>query len=184
MKPNFKELQWFRLANSTPAPGFYEFKDRFLRRFAVFDGYAIQRIPRHCWTCEGTGMYSEDQECRSCGGDGIYRVSEHWLECWRLGDATYHRPIEPLPHWQHDGATMREEIHGRIQHAPVSSKVARRAFYRLLLRFEPVHFFFQVSADVKRQLSAWRARHYWRLMKLRDKLDLFPAVEDRDSVPF
>lgn len=182
MKPNAKELQWFRLANAGHPPGFYPFKDRFLKRFAVFDGYCLQEIERECWTCEGSGFYSKDETCRKCGGDGIYRTDTNWLECWNLVGTTYHRPIDPLPHWQREGAPMKEMIHGKIQHAPVPQATARRAFYRLLLRFEPVNFFYQVSDDVKRQLSNWRARHYWRLMKLRDKLDLFPAVQD--DVPF
>lgn len=178
-----KDLNWFSLANAGHPPGFYPFKDRFLKRFAMFDGYCLQEIERECWTCEGSGEYVKGEPCRKCGGDGIWRTDTNWLECWNLSDKVYHRPIDPLPHWQRESAPMRESISGRIKHAPVRDVVARRAFY-LLLRHEPVNFFHQVSDDIRRQLSNWRARHYWKLMRLRDKLDLFPAVNKDDTVPF
>lgn len=194
-----KDHHWFRIANAGHPSGFYPFKDRFLRRYGIFDGYCLQEIDQHCWTCEGSGFYTKDEPCLQCGGDGIFRKDLNWLECWQLGESTYHRPIDPIPHWQREGVKMHPMIYGRIKHTftkkhpesplfadivyEISDTVARRAFYRLLLRHEPVNFFHQISDDIKRRLSNWRARHYWRLMKLRDKLDLFPAV-DRDEVPF
>lgn len=184
MKPNARELEWFRIANSGHPPGFYPFKDRMLRRFAERDGYDLQRIDQFCWSCEGSGEYAKGIECQKCGGDGIYRTIEVWLERWNLCGTIYHRPVDPIPHYQREGQ-VRGEIQGRIHHAPVTASAARRSFYRLLVRFEPVTFYNQILADVKSKSLQYRAVWAWRLMRLRDKLDLFPATpKAHDEVPF
>ena len=183
MRLNAKELAWFKIANSGHPSGFYPFKDRFLRRFAERDGYDLQHVEQFCWTCEGSGEYVKGELCRKCDGSGVYRTVEVWLERWNLCGTIYHKPVDPIPHWQREGQ-VRGEIQGRIQHAPVSDLAARRSFYRLLLRFEPVNFYDQVCADVKARALHYRAVWAWRLMRLRDKLDLFPAVEKSDEIPF
>lgn len=178
-----KDHHWFRIANAGHPSGFYPFKDRFLRRFGMFDGYDLQTIQQHCWTCEGSGEYMTGDDCRKCCGSGVYRTVEVWLERWDLSGTIYHRPVDPIPHWQREGQ-VRGEIEGRIQHAPVTAIAARRSFYRLLLRHEPVNFYHQVCAEIKAGALHHRAVWTWRLMKLRDKLDLFPAVEKHEDVPF
>lgn len=186
MKPTAKELMWFRIANSGHPPGFYPFKDRFLKRFATFDGYDQQIITKECWTCEGSGLYRADETCRSCGGDGVYRTDKHWLERWILCGSIYHRPLNYSEAWEVAKTNKPVDIiEGRIQHAPVTDGAARRAFYRLLLRFEPVNFYHQVCADIHARALHHRAVWAWRLMRLRDKLDLFPAVKEaHDDIPF
>lgn len=198
MKPNARELHWFWTANAGHPYGWYAFKDRFLKRFATLIGYCLQEIERECWTCDGSGLYTTDETCRKCGGDGIYRRDENWLECWQLGDVIYHRPIDPLPHWQRKGVTMLPTIYGRIQHRrktphplsplwpdieeEVSHKSAQRAFLRLLLRFEPMNFYWHVVSLIKAGITQRQASIRFKLIRLRNKLDLFPTVPD--DVPF
>lgn len=183
MKPS-REHEWFRLANSNPPAGFYDFKDRFLRRFAVRAGWDKQTIEHDCWSCDGTGVffYGGDAQCRKCSGSGVYRTTEHWLERWDLGGAIYHRPASwnDVP-WPRPAVV--ELIEGRIKHAEVSPAVARRAFRRLLLRHEPVTFYRLMLDSWLDYTMRFRASLAWRLVRLRNRLDLFPAVEDRE-VPF
>lgn len=99
----------------------------------------------------------------------------------------YHRPVMHADVWHKHGYRYpepRNEVEGRIQHEPVNDRVARRAFYRLLLRFEPVNFFEQIKNDIHAGLKAHRARWYFRLIRLRNKMDLFPAVDKNTDVPF
>lgn len=174
MKPS-REHEWFRLANSNPPPGFYGFKDRFLRRFATRAGWDKQTIEHDCWSCEGAG-------CHRCSGSGVYRTTEHWLERWDLGGAIYHRPASwnEVP-WPRPAVV--EFIEGRIKHGTVPQAVARRAFRRLLLRYEPVTFYRLMVEAFRERTMQFRARWAWRLVRLRNKLDLFPAVEERE-IPF
>lgn len=180
MKPNARELEWFRTANSNPPPGFYPFKERFLKRFATPDGYDLQSIDHPCWSCDGMRPH-----CQRCGGDGVFRTSEHWLERWRIGGQIYHRPVERYEIALTNPVPV-SEIQGKVKHEPVTEKQARRAYHRLVLRFEPVNFFTYVCNWISHGLRPHRATLYFRLMKLRDRLDLFPAEPRlyRDDVPF
>ena len=74
-----KDLAWFRLANSNPPHGFYDFKARFLKRFGTPDGWDKQEIERTCHACDGSGQFLKDVECNRCNGSGIYDTREHWL---------------------------------------------------------------------------------------------------------
>lgn len=179
-----RELLWFRQANSNPPPGFYAFKDRYLRRFATRAGWDKQTIEHDCWSCDGTGVffYGGDAKCHKCFGSGVYRTTEHWLERWDLGGAIFHRPASwnevPWPR-----PVVVDYIEGRIKHDAVSQAVARRAFRRLLLRHEPVTFYRWVVDDLRDQVMQFRARWAWRLIRLRNNLELFPCVENQE-VPF
>ncbi len=180
MKLTAKDLHWFALANTRPWPGFYAFKDRFLRRYGRQDGYDFQTIEHECWSCDGTGMWFRER-CGRCN-NGVYRTTEHWLERWALSGRIYHRPVNwwdvPLPR----PVAVREFV-GRVRHQEVSQEVARRAYMRLLLRHEPAAWWGCVVNEFRdsgRRLG-WRWR--MRLMRLRNALDLFPAVKD-EEVPF
>lgn len=183
IKLSHKDLTWFRLANSKPAAGWYDFKDRFLKRFATPAGWDFQTIEHECLTCDGTGE-KFGHTCRSCGGYGIFKTTNHWLERWDLQGTIYHRPVScfevPWPR-----PVIVEEIEGRIRHdATVTEGQARRAFNRLLLRHEPATWWKAVCNNIKGGFTlSWRWK--FRLMKLRNKLDLFPAIQPpKDEVPF
>lgn len=183
-----KDLAWFRLANSNPHRDFYPFKDRFLRRFGTPDGWDKQEIERVCYSCYGSGEYLVGVDCNRCGGSGIYDTREHWLRRFYLGGQIYHKPEDNATVWHENDyryPEFKNLIEGRVQHAPVDSKVARRAFFRLLIRHEPCVFYNLVCNDLKAGFSAMRAKLVWRLVRLRNKMDLFPAVNDPNSdVPF
>ncbi|MDE2020029.1 MAG: hypothetical protein KGJ13_06825 [Patescibacteria group bacterium] len=186
-----KELHWFATANANPQNGFYPFKTRFLKRFAVRDGYDLQRVDKECFTCGGSGMYTEKEECRHCGGSGIHHTNEHWLERWDLQGTVYHVPRENVEVYlenEHKYPDPKNEIHGVIQKgikgSVPSSQEAHRAFIRLLVRYEPVNFWEYVKSCIGQKISAWRIKRMFCLMRLRNKLDLFPVVRLDDDVPF
>jgi hypothetical protein len=196
-----KDLHWFWLANCNGNQAFYAFKKRFLKRFSFQDGWDMQTIEKECWSCDGTGIYGEDQICRKCGGYGIYRTSEIWLQRWPLGDKVYHIPefCSPTHEERKQTNSPRNHIEGKIKHGmtvphpltplwpdqfvEIPESVSRRCFYRLLLRHEPMNFYWLVMQFVKDKLSRHRMKMYFCLIKLRNKMDLFPATPQND-VPF
>lgn len=191
-----KDLKWFQLANACPAPGFYAFKKRFLQRFAVPDGFDLQRVPKMCRVCDGSGYYLLDVECRSCGGDGIHHVNEHWLQRWDLAGTVYHVPLDHADVYHLHGFRYpepRREIEGLIAkgtsgtgnlRVPVSAAVGQRAYWRLLVRHEPMAFYRSVMELMQWRGKSFRTKWYFRLIRLRNKLDLFRSVPEHDEVPF
>ena len=178
-----RDLNWFRLANSNPQNGFYPFKDRFLRRFAKPDGYDLQIIDLRCRACYGSGNYTPTQTCFRCGGSGIYDTKKVWLIRYDLDGWIYHKPDDYA--YTNNGysyPTPKNEIEGRIKHGDVPQAVARRAFYRLLIRHEPATFYAMIVERWKSKMLCFRSRLAWKLIRLRNKMDLFPAVED--EIPF
>ncbi|MDE2019371.1 MAG: hypothetical protein KGJ13_03420 [Patescibacteria group bacterium] len=197
-----KELRWFAIANANPQFGFYPFKTRFLKRFALRDGYDLQRVNKMCWKCDGSGMYTAHEECRSCGGSGIHHTNEHWLERWNLQGTVYHVPRDHGEVYHENGRKYPEpknEIYGIIQkgiecvvigadyegreRVVPSSQEAHWAFIRLLVRYEPLTFWEYVKSCIRQKSSAWRIKRHFCLMRIRNKLDLFPIVGD-DDIPF
>lgn len=182
-----KDLHWFRLANSNPDRAFYAFKDRFLRRFATPDGFDLQHMPMICHGCAGSGKWRDNVECNRCDGSGIYDIRDHWLQRWNLAGQIYHKPMDHADVYHlhvYKYPTPITEIEGRIQHTAVDSKVSHRAYFRLLLRWEPGNFYRAVMDLVKWKITAHRAKMYFCLIRLRNKLDLFPSVPETDDVPF
>lgn len=184
---NSKDLHWFRLANSNPPSGFYAFKERFLKRFATFDGFDLQKIERECHSCGATGFYEKGRICHRCDGSGVYDIVEHWLARYQFGDAIYHKPMDHADVYHLKGAWKYPEpkaiIEGRIKHSDVAIKVSSRAFDRLLLRHEPLTFYNLVMDRLKyRVYQKPRSKLVFCLIRLRNKMDLFKAVED--EIPF
>jgi hypothetical protein len=163
---------------------FYEFKKRFLKRFGDEDGWDSQTIQRECWTCDGSGEYAPGVECRKCSGSGTYDQSHYWLRRYKLTDGlvelVFHIPESPI--WPERPKAV-EFLTGRVQHAPIPEGVARRCFLRLLLRYEPATFYRWVMELAKyRIVTRPRFKLYFCLIRLRNKLDLFPA--NQDETPF
>lgn len=179
-----KDIYWFRMANAgsySDKRRFYDFKARFLKRFATPDGFDLQHVDHHCWTCDGTGLYADETECRSCQGTGIHHTNDHWLERWKLGNDIFHVPYfcSPPLHLQQPV----REYEGLIKHKDVDDKAAYRCFLRLLVRHEPATFYHHVIGLWRDGFLRFRAKLVWKLIRIRNKLDLFPAIED-DSPPF
>jgi hypothetical protein len=180
-----RDLEWFRLANANAPTGFYAFKDRFLRRFATLVGYDEQRIEKECWTCDGSGKYFADERCRSCDGTGVHHVNTHYLLRYEICGRIYHKPVTffgDVPENMRKAGPI-AELEGRVKHDEVSSAVANRAFFRLLIRHEPTTYLELVKNRWVNGFLHFKARWAWRLIRLRNKMDLFPAVPP-DDVPF
>jgi hypothetical protein len=180
-----KDLHWFKLANSNAPAGFYDFKRRFLKRFADRDGYDLQTIDLVCHGCDGSGLYEDRVVCYRCSGTGIYGVREHWLARWNLAGRLYHCPEDHATVWRECGHRYPEPVRtfeGRIKHGEVSGKAADRSYARLLLRHEPVNYYNRLVLLIKDRAYFSQRRWAWRLIRLRNKLDLFPAVDQ--DVPF
>lgn len=181
-----KDLHWFCLANAHGGQDFYAFKDRFLKRFGTPDGYDLQKVEKMCFRCDGSGIYSRDELCRSCDGTGIHHTNEHWLRRYNLEGRIYHKPIDNGEVWHEHGFKYpepRDIIEGLIRHDSVDSKVARRAFYRLLIRHEPITFYNIITDRILTGFNGYRTKLVWKLIRLRNRLDLFKAIPE-DDVPF
>lgn len=178
-----RDCDWLWLANSNPSQEFYRFKARFLKRFAYQDGWDVQTIKRQCWGCYGSGEYAKGIPCNRCFGDGIFTTSEIFLQRWILNGRTFHIPefCSP-PHHLRDG-NIHNEIEGLIKHAGIDPKVSYRCYLRLLIRHEPMNFYWHILNRIKTKSTTIRWKLAWKWMRLRDKMDLFPATPT-DDVPF
>ena len=186
-----REREWFRLANLRPVAGWYEFKQRLLRRFATRAGYDFQTIYHACNSCGGMGVWFGDADCRRCRGTGVSHTTEHWLERWDLAGCIYHRPLDRRTEQPETDAAGRlpqpvkvyaGKLHARAA-LEVSEAEAERCYARLLLRFEPNRFLQYAqnlaqsanaadSRDLNRKLARKCAR-LWKAYRVAAKADLF-----------
>lgn len=98
---------------------FYGAKDFILSNFAQADGRDVQRIDDPCFGCDGTGVrgwFRRDggESCWKCNGSGIYRKRFFWLDRFRFGPYTFHRPVAGVEFYDPPQVTIR----GRIEHRP------------------------------------------------------------------
>ncbi len=82
------------VANARPLSRFhfYPLKTAILLHYGLPDGEDVQKIVNICYSCAGSGMYSDSQECRRCIG-GIYSTRRFKLRRWKLGTHIFHQPI-------------------------------------------------------------------------------------------
>lgn len=177
-----KHYEWFKLANSHPITCWkkifwFTFKEKFLARFAIRDGYDMQIIKHPCWNCE-------DGSCGRCN-DGIYLRVEVPLERWQFpnGDI-YHRPDRTAR-----PQSFKSEFHGTIKHREVSERSAVHAALRLAFRYDRELFIRIVrlhygDLSLASKLKTTRDRIKWRLYNARIRLHnrFFPPSEQ--DVPF
>lgn len=174
-----KDLHWFHLANAAPdyflKRDFYAFKRRFLARHATPDGYDLQIIQPTCWTCDGTGTFCQDMECRRCAGTGVYGREREIILCrFDLVGRVYHIPTEP-GEIDPDDVPIKNEIEGLVKHTGIPDGSGRRSYFRLLLRHEPMHFYHLSLQWLTKKRGS--NRRLFRLIRLRNGLDLFPAID-------
>lgn len=182
-----KDLHWFHQANAAAGywlkQDFYAFKKRFLHLHATPAGYDLQKIDKPCWGCEGTGEVL-GSPCMRCYGSGVFSTKEIVLRRFDLSNRTYHIPTEPCEIDQ-NSIRFESEIEGLITHAPVSPSVGTRSYLRLLLRHEPTRFYHIALEWLVRRSGS--NRWLFRLIRLRNQLDLFPCIEIQNpdqTVPF
>ncbi len=92
-------------ANRNADDHFYKLKTKLLNKYGTFICNEVQVIPAiKCTTCYNgiyTGYdwngYQFSATCRSCGGSGVYKnTSYNKLAKYKLGDYTFHQPVERL----------------------------------------------------------------------------------------
>lgn len=155
-----KHYLWFKLANAHPSQWWkkahwYPFKEKFLAKYAVRDGYDQQVIHHHCWNCD-------DGSCGQCN-DGIYRRVEVALERWLLptGDV-FHRPDR-----SYCGSVFKNTFEGLLKHGSVSERSALHAALRLWLYHDRSLFLRVVDMEYlslpKRMVNnlKWKLRNKW-----------------------
>ena len=96
---------------------FYGAKDFLLAAFGTADGRDVQRIDDACFRCDGTGEFGRHRYyggecCLKCNGSGIYRRRLVWLDRFRFGAYTFHRPVGGVQFYENATVT----IVGRIKH--------------------------------------------------------------------
>ena len=139
-----KDLHWFYLANAATGywlkQDFYGFKRQFLQQHGTLAGFDLQTLSSVCWSCDGSGMFTCDQECRKCGGSGTFGPGrEIILRRFDLAGRIYHVPTEPGEIEVGD-VPVHGEIEGIIKHEQVPAQVGFRCYMRLLLRYKPTRF--------------------------------------------
>lgn len=176
-----KHYAWFRIANAHPSniwkkARWFSFKERFLARFAVRDGFDLQIINIPCNRCDGEG-------CECCI-DGIYWRKEIPLERWLFpnGDV-YHCPNIPAR-----PSVYRSQIEGYIKHLGYTERASLHAALKLFFRYDRSRFVEVVRATYGdkywlRQLDLKKSALMWRFYCLRIRLHnkFFPPSND---VPF
>lgn len=150
-----------RLANAGAYPFkrslFYPFKDDFLRRHGIPDGWDKQTVLMICYSCEGMG-------CRRCT-NGIYKVKTYWLERYIVASAVYHIPhyFQPSGH-----VDVRGEIEGHIRHEEVNSRLATLAALFLFLLHDRRRF--SKALNIQFRFRFQRVRSQYRCLCWRFRL--------------
>lgn len=175
---------------------FYPFKEKLLKRYGTFKGYARQSIPKgECYACNNA-WEDISEGCTHCDGTGIYKEI-YYLEVYQLGIRQF---LVPLPRGMFSNGrylspvTCNWEvpepivltIEGRTEHVRVSIHDARRAIIILLLLFDLQGFLWHTRREVHNLLLK-RCRVYrW----LHEELFVWPwprrtrrQTED-DGIPF
>ena len=87
-------LAWaMTLANRRPDDHWFVLKRDLLARYAVNDGYDLQRLDNRCWECAHPRPGSFLVVCQCCGGTGIYSTSYHRLNRLNLQGWLFHTPV-------------------------------------------------------------------------------------------
>ncbi|GEM_PF-5562974 len=137
-------LWCFRIANASGSQWtrllFYEFKNNFLDRHGVPDGWDLQVLDKQCWTCGGTGKFAGWDDCWDCGATGIYRRVRVVLWRYRLGGDVYHCPDFTGPDgWLDLTEQMnfpRETIEHLIEHRRPNWWIGVAAGLALFIRYD------------------------------------------------
>lgn len=161
---------------------FYQLKSRLLRKYGKQDGYDLQIIDRHCYSCEGTGIYMRyghktGRTCNSCGGSGIYMTKQIALRRFILNDQVFH---EPAPEISTSDLLFHSKIKGLIKHEKPDYN-ATYAYAELLLIFEPDKFTIFLKGIGDR--LATRSKHRFRAIMRKSKSYLDGLADYLGFVP-
>lgn len=181
-----RHVDWFALANAASYElkhsHFYPFKNRFLKRFAAPAGCDLQVIVKRCWCGDGIwrGSYHTLPEhlwepCFRCSGTGVYETVHIVLSRWDLGGRIFHCPEHRV---DDEEGYYQEIIRGLIVHeCPAPARHAERAFFRLLLRYEPLTLWNILTMRMRH--GATRLRWYWLTLRSRMERDAGTQVSHR-----
>lgn len=179
-----KHYAWFQLANAHPSnywkkAWWFSFKEKFLARYAMRDGYDLQIIEHTCYACDGAGG------CPRCT-DGIYHRAEVSLQRWVFpnGDV-YHKPASYLPAGRPE--IYKSQIQGLIRHRDISESVAIRAALRLFFRYDRALFWklldtYYGMGAIRSVIDRKTYRLRWRIHRLYSRL--CESFQKPDEIPF
>jgi len=202
----------FNVCNSAGSNGwknsFYALKNELLKAYGHEADYDLQYIEKKCYTCNGTGMYSEINRCRNCLGTGIYAKRNVLLKRFLLNGHIFHQPVGELIdcrgkifdgytedddcfygayakfRYENFNGVIKENISGLIKHEPHSLNPTF-AFYYLLWVFDREKFYSRMNGDLK----VYQTNTLHRLRQLLAKYSplkayaMFHNVEQKDLEP-
>ena len=156
---------------------FYKLKNEMLEKYGHACDYDLQVIKKECYTCGGSGMYSETARCHNCD-NGIYAIRKYVLKRYLLNGAIFHRPLGSLssanvtgqpmtvfvrsaedeydgyPHYLQNYNTITIDgpivntINGIIKHEPYALNPVW-AYYYLLWHYDRQLFYKRINEDAK-----------------------------------
>lgn len=171
-----KDIELLSLANAGSYPyklKFYQVKDFILERYGIPDGYDLQILEDACYNCDGAGCWRCDK--------GVWSRRQWYLLRFKLGRHVFHQPVGFLPAQYDRQKDLRETIKGRICHAPVDYRLAERAAFRLMRKYQPILWLWVHKDRLWRALYLLRVRTVWAWRRLLDRL--YKHDSDRE-VPF
>jgi len=208
-------LYAFRVCNSGGAwaykSAFYKLKNELLLKYGHEADYDLQHIVKKCYSCGGTGWYSEVNRCRNCD-NGVYARKDVILKRWILNGAIFHQPLGELtgsnsikvfigymdddynegPMFKYEPFTGKivSTITGLIKHEPVGLHPIW-AYYYLLWNYDRNRFYSCLAGDLK----SYQTNTQWKLKRLLDKFSPLKAyaeffevkkeqLADIDDLPF
>jgi hypothetical protein len=174
-----KDLQRFIICNSATSginkQSFYEFKNGFLERFAIYDGYDRQEIKKECYSCYGTGLFKcnwkRTENCWDCFGSGIYQERTYMLRRYRLNGHVFHRPTDKRPG---DVQDVRNIIKGYIKHTQVNDDPLAN-FLILLWKYDREKCYSTIENIGKNAMT--RARYRWKNIMRQSKSQLIGCLD-------
>lgn len=125
-----------RNPNAIDKEEFYALKKKLLLQYGQHIEQHVQHIEKECFSCDGTGMYYEDDECYKCSGTGYYLNLWSVLDFYKIGNAHFHMPVRKV--YSDPGPSFKEakQIEGFVTHKKTDIPVSTEAFLWLALFFD------------------------------------------------
>jgi hypothetical protein len=147
----------------------YSLKNKIIEMFYQL-GYCqdvtIHRQSFECWSCGGTGQYSDWQECYKCDGTGVYRSVLLYRFRFVIGQTQFiwHQP-KPLVNF--DVVLSNEDV-GKFDDRPKSEQVTGfdvRVAVARMEQYVPFKILFRKNFAQAIQCDLWDIRHEFEIVK-------------------
>lgn len=150
---------------------FYVLKNEILDKYGIENGYDIQVLNKHCYGCDGTGVWNyyyhgdNDETCLKCNGTGVYSSKHIVLKRYILNKVLFHKPLGELDGKCHVRVQkgdsyetvqlygiIKDRIVGIVKHEPTGYN-PKLCLYLLLLRYHTKGVMAMAGHDAGRAIA-------------------------------